>query len=92
MKNLSFASIAALSKEVGLVFLGIASLVIGALMRMPLPRLLAVCLVAALVVMVLPMALTLFILALIVKLVAAGVILASRHRGQQPQLEHRAEE
>jgi hypothetical protein len=90
MKSLSFASIAALAREVGHTFIGLAAAIIAALMRMPLPRLLLVCIVAAVVVMVLPLAVSLFFLALVVKLVAAAVVIASRR--DKPQLEHNGEQ
>jgi hypothetical protein len=86
MKTLSFASIAALVREVFHAFIGIAAGIIAALMRMPLPRLLLVCVIAAAVVAVLPLAVTLFFFALAIKLIAAVVVLASRR--DKPQLEH----
>lgn len=85
MKHLSFTSIIALAKEVGLAFIGIVAALIEILMRMSLPRLLAVCLVTALIVMILPLAVTLFVVALILKIVAAAVVLASRQAKEQPK-------
>ncbi|HYD81067.1 MAG TPA: hypothetical protein VEC06_14770 [Paucimonas sp.] len=85
MKHFSLGSMMAMARDVGHAFIALAAAIVGALMRMPLPRLLLVCVVAALVFTILPLAITLFLVALIVKLVAAAVAHAMRPR--RPRLE-----
>lgn len=85
MKKPSFRPVLDVARDVALALLGIASATVNALVRMSLPRLVAVCLVAALILTILPLAVTLFIFALVLKLLVALAVFASRGR-EPPQI------
>ncbi|HTD04037.1 hypothetical protein [Undibacterium sp.] len=87
MKNtsgMSGDSIMELLREVAEAFAGLATHAGRALMRLPLPRLMLICIGLAFMLTILPLALMLFILFLGVKLVLLLAVLAARKARRRP--------
>ncbi|MES2070467.1 MAG: hypothetical protein V4488_08980 [Pseudomonadota bacterium] len=93
MKNSSRAAITELLREVVQAFAGLLAYGGRALMRMPLPRLMLICLGLAMALTILPLALSLFVVFLGLKLLLLLAMLAVRkarrprllgHSGSQP--------
>lgn len=93
MKNSSRATMAELLRDVAQELAGLLTCASRELMRLPLPRLMLVCLGLAMALTILPLALTLFVVFLGLKLLFLLAVLAVRkarrprllgHSGRQP--------